>query len=216
MDYIGHNAEDEDEEDSVESGVETSMSREERFNSFIESFNSNLESLHTLFEKIPENSGNSISKQNRESKNYDSPTFGYSEIDFETFGLFLFDVFKTCDLDTNNEQISFVGIGCGTGKVVFSAYMMNIFNRCAGIEILPDLHKSCMSTLRNYIKHFLGSVNDQVNIDFLLGDATYIDWSGYDVAFIYASAFNRQMMIRISDIANKMRPGNVVITVSHK
>lgn len=118
------------------------------------------------------------------------------------------------DFDTNNGMLTFVDIGCGSGKAAFSAYMMNIFAKCTGIELVTDLYKACMSICRDYQKHFLDSPNDAMNIHFILGDATYIDWSAHDVAYAYATSFDRAMMDRLATTANKMRCGAVFISLS--
>ncbi len=205
-----------DEEDVDDEVTLSPRIQHDRFETFVDSFLLGLPSLNDLYEPSPMNDGAAISRNNRSAAGYASTTLSYSEIDFESFGLLIFKIFKDLDLDTNNEQITFVDIGCGTGKAVFCAYMMNIFGRVVGIEILPDLHKSCQMTLRHYTRHFLSSVNDVVNVEFLLGDASYIDWSRHDVAFAFASAFDTAVMDRLADIANRMKFGAIFISVTNR
>lgn len=189
---------------------------ENPFDTFLEAYNSSIDSLNSLFESLPCNYCHTISKGSLERTHNLCPTLAYGEIDFESFGSFVLNLYKDLDLDTKNEQMAFVDIGCGSGKAVFSAYMMNIFSKCTGIELITDLHKTCQQVLRDYNKHFLSSPDDVVNIDFMLGDATYIDWSRYDVAFAYATCFDLDMMRRLCQIARKMNAGSIIIILSNR
>lgn len=201
-------------DDSVD--LKPEIEYENPFDTFLESYKSSVESLNSLFESLPCEICHAISKGSSERKSNCCSTLAYGEIEFESFGSFILNLYKDLDLDTKNEQMSFVDIGCGSGKAVFSAYMMNIFSKCTGIEIIADLHKTCQQVLRDYNKHFLSSPDDLVYVDFVLGDATYIDWKDYDVAFVYATCFDSPMMHRLTQTAQKMNTGSIIIILSKR
>jgi len=40
---------------------------------------------------------------------------------------------------TENDNLTFIDIGCGTGKPVFAAALLHPFKKVIGVEILEDL-----------------------------------------------------------------------------
>lgn len=184
------------------------------FDTLIEAYHSNVPSLVSLYSNLDYEVCSKISKTNRTLLSWDSPTLAYGEIAFDQFGNFLLNALKTLDVDTNNGALAFVDIGCGSGKAVFAAYMMSVFSSCTGIELVPELHKSCLAVLKDYQKHFLDSPGDIVNITFMQGDATYMDWSGHDVAFANATSFDDAMMGRLAGTAAKMKLGSLFVSLT--
>lgn len=161
-----------------------------------------------------------LSDSCRLSLNYTSSTLAYGEIIYESFGKFMLSLFEYNEIKMNKLR-SFVDIGSGSGKAVHCARLLDIFDRCTGIEILPDLCMLSMTAAKLYYK-LMGIKMDDLNDDeltvrFVHGDATRMDiWRDADIIFAHCSCFNQDMMQRLAATASWMREGSVVITLSHK
>ena len=138
----------------------------------------------------------------------------------------------------------FVDLGSGGGKAVFIAYLTGIFYSCAGIELLPRLHKASKQYLRYFKRQILtGLEADEMTAEgrllFIHGDFTFLDWSSgivskpgiterkHDkeskeerattvVVFALSTCFDSNMTSRVANIANKMPTGSFFICTSQK
>mmetsp|Transcript_31124 Transcript_31124/g.52032 ORF Transcript_31124/g.52032 Transcript_31124/m.52032 type:complete len:268 (+) Transcript_31124:10-813(+) len=151
-----------------------------------------------------------VSRSARQSLGFTSPSLSYGEVNFESFGALVLSLTK---YDVNLTQMyNFVDLGSGTGKAVIAATLLGIFEKCAGLEIIKDLHDIATTTVKRYYLNNTGS--HIVTIDYMHGDATYTDWSQTDMVFCHATCFDRDMMKRIANTASKMRKGSIFISVS--
>lgn len=151
---------------------------------------------------------------------YTSSTLAYGEIIYESFGKFMLSLFEYNEIKMNKMH-SFVDIGSGSGKAVHCARLLDIFDRCTGIEILPDLCMLSITAAKLYYK-LMGIKmedldEDELTVRFMHGDATRMDiWRAADIVFAHCSCFDQDMMRRLAATASRMREGSVVITLSHK
>jgi hypothetical protein len=171
------------------------------------------EMFSATFQKLPASEGNRISTEARIARKYESTTLSYGEIEFVSFGSLLCSLTKY-GVNTG-DMVSFVDIGSGTGKAVICASLLGIFERCTGIEIIAELNKTSIQMLKGFYRHCQSS-SDITSIEFVLGDATFMDWSKSDLVFAHASCFDEASMKRICDTASKMRSGAVIITLSNR
>ena len=169
--------------------------------------------FNATFSKLTPSVANKISTEARRIRNYQSPTLSYGEIEFESFGSLV------CSLTKHGVDLgamrTFIDIGSGTGKAVVCAALMGIFEKCTGIEIIAEVHKASTQMLKSFFKNCV-SISEAVGIDFILGDATFMDWSKTDMIFIHATCFDEATMNRIISTASKMKNGSVVIVLSQR
>lgn len=179
----------------------------------LEEYMSKMELFEATFSKLPASEGNRISTVARKERKYESTVLSYGEIKFESFGSLL------CNLSKYGVNISglynFVDIGSGTGKAVICAALMGVFEKCTGIEIIAELHKTSIQMLKGYYRHCQTS-NEVIAVDFILGDATFIDWSKTDLVFAHATCFDDPTMERLSKTASKMKSGSIIILLSNR
>jgi len=153
-----------------------------------------------------------LSKDNRRRLGFTSPTLAYGEIKFEAFGSLVLSLIKhEVDLQL---MYSFVDLGSGVGKAVVAAALLGIFEKCSGLELVPELHEAGFKALKQFFRHYTGS--SMIDFSFLLGDATYMDWSDSDFVFAHASCFNSAMMRRVSFTASKMKRGSIFVILSNR
>jgi hypothetical protein len=155
-----------------------------------------------------------LSKRQRNSLLLHSSCLSYSEMDFESFGELLIRTLYNSGVEMKRFK-KFVDIGSGCGKLVFAAYFTNIFAHCTGIEILSSLHDLSCAVRNDYGRKYL-EADETVNIEFINGDATVVEWGDANVAFAYATGFTNATMYRISVKARAMRHGSLLIVVTQR
>jgi hypothetical protein len=165
------------------------------------------------FTKLPVQEGNRISVEARIARKYESSTLAYGEVEFESFGSLICNLTRH-GIDLGG-MLNFVDLGSGTGKAVICAAMLGIFEKCTGIEIIAELHKASTQMLKTFYRH-CQSISEVVNIDFILGDATFIDWSKTDLVFAHATCYDLPTMKRIGDTAGKLKSGSILILLSNR
>jgi hypothetical protein len=167
----------------------------------------------TTFAKLPPDVCNSISIQARQSRNYMSTTLSYGEMEFESFGSLICSLTKHgVDLGSMS---TFVDLGSGVGKIVISAALLGIFEKCTGIEIISELHRTSASMLKRFYRHNQNNA-EVVAIEFIAGDASFIDWSNADMVFAHATCFDAEIMTRLAETSCKMKDGSIFITISNR
>jgi SAM-dependent methyltransferase len=202
--------EDEEELDYEEArAAELQAICDQQFNEYL----TKRELYSVAFSKFPSHEANVISTEARRFRQYESPTLSYGEIEFESFGSLLCSLTKY-GVDMSH-MLSFVDLGSGTGTAVICAALTNVFEKCTGIEIIEELYKTSGQILKGFYKH-CHSINEVVNIEYVLGDATFLDWSKGDLVFAHATCFDVATMARISKTASHMKSGAVIIVLSNR
>lgn len=174
---------------------------------------SQYEVYHQTFKKFPTEECNRISLEARHSRNYTSASLSYGELEFESFGSLICNLTKQgVDL---HSMYNFVDLGSGVGKTVICAALLEIFEKCTGIEIIAELQKASTQLLKGFYKN-MQSRAEVVTIEFVLGDVAFIDWSKTDMVFAHCTCFDDATMERILNTASKMKAGSVLVCMSRR
>lgn len=169
----------------------------------------------SFFEHLPFDRVLQMSRSSRKTEGVEEDTtFGYGEIDYAAFADLILSLPVDFDVDLNLLP-NFVDLGSGCGRLVFAAMCLGVFDKVTGIELLPELHKAAISAHRRYQRSDYDP-DAAAEIDFIHADATFFDWSESDFVFTHSSAFDDAMMRRIGTTAEKLRPGAVLITLTHR
>lgn len=170
--------------------------------------------IHTnIFSKIHFESALKVSNQYRHNLEHNGPTFCYSEVNPQSFLKLLVCL---VDFDVEfRENANFVDIGCGVGKTLVVAALLNQFKRIIGIELVPSLFRKTQDTVKRFITNYRTPM-DQSDIELWQGDGTFMDWSFVTLAYVQATNFDRSMMERISAIADRMEVGSVIMVVNNR
>lgn len=181
-----------------------------KWDSAYQSYVSRNEEFQHIFNQYPLEEVKVLSRESRERYFNDSSTVAYGEIDYNAFGMLLLDL-QEYEYPQNP---SYVDLGAGVGRCLFSAHFLSLFTKCTGIEVVPSLFNVCLLTLRKYNNSFNNF--DAPALHCILGDATYIDWSSNDVVFAHATCFDSNMVERLARTAAKMKPDSFFIILANR
>eukprot|EP00455_Lapot_gusevi_P003572 TRINITY_DN1145_c0_g1_i3.p1 TRINITY_DN1145_c0_g1~~TRINITY_DN1145_c0_g1_i3.p1 ORF type:complete len:495 (-),score=121.47 TRINITY_DN1145_c0_g1_i3:184-1668(-) len=106
----------------------------------------NLRIGYRKFERVFESSdGGRISQSERRNQNLQNcKSFTYGEIEFVSFGAIL-----ATALAAPGEV--FYDLGCGAGKALIAAELINPFSKCIGVEFLAGLAELAQSNIQRYL-----------------------------------------------------------------
>ena len=174
---------------------------------------------HALHDKLyapwPRTLGKKASRMARIENEFTHASLTYGEVEYEPFvsllGVLLDDGLRPGGI--------FVDIGCGAGKAVFAAAIGHDFDKVVGIEILERLHAinqdKLLPRFENHIRHEVEPESRQhCDVEFIVGDATVIDWSDARVAFANSTCFDEHLMQKITDKAALLAPGSYFVTTT--
>ncbi len=116
----------------------------------------------------------------------------------------------------NNHKI-FYDLGSGTGKAVIAAALLGSFSQVLGIELLPELYTEAKKVLLKFNKNVRPQLHPEsrsVVVDYIHNDLFDHDWSNGDVVFMQTTCFNENLMKRLEEQAEWLKPGSMVITLS--
>ncbi len=113
------------------------------------------------------------------------------------------------------EEPHFVDVGCGCGKTLVVASLLNKFKRVIGIEIVPGLYRKCQDVVKKFNSYYRTPM-DQSDIELWFGDGANMDWSFVSLAYIQATNFDEGMMHRISLMADRLSAGSIVILINNR
>eukprot|EP01038_Epipyxis_sp_PR26KG_P005703 gene5703-7871_t len=176
---------------------------------------------HELFHPYPFDMIRAMSNLERVKLGFDSTTLCYGEVNANSY-VELITSLETYGIVFNKNGY-FVDIGSGIGNVVIATALLNQFTSCIGVEILPCLHDLSLKILHefNHLKRMMNdepdSSSEVLPIQFILGDATFLDWSdNVQLVFVNATCFDKCMMGRIYSTAKKLKEGAVIITLTFR
>jgi len=110
----------------------------------------------------------------------------------------------------------FVDLGSGTGTMMFAAALYHDFSSVTGIEILDDLFDVTNEVVRawNALKEKLSPKKQDCEIQAMLGDCCYTDWSHADVVWCNATCFDSGIVDMIAKRSMDLKPGAFFVICS--
>lgn len=163
-----------------------------------------------LFSLCSLEEGKKLSNNERKEKKLSQGSLTYGEIDFVSFCTILR---KVC-CGNNVSQKVFIDLGSGTGRAVVAARLMEDFAVCEGMELLESLHSASTNVLKFFessgkqFLHYSSPTEVRVSHESIL---TY-DWSHGDVVFANSTCFDAALMQSISQQAEKLKAGSILIS----
>lgn len=106
----------------------------------------------------------------------------------------------------------FYDLGSGTGRAVFAAHLLHNFKKCKGIELLDTLYQASINVLKKY--ETLVDAQTAKTVMFKHGDILKEDWSDGDIIFANSTCFDDNLMNGISKLAEKLKKGSCVISLT--
>jgi hypothetical protein len=137
-----------------------------------------------------------------------------------------------------HEVKRFYDLGSGSGRPVVAAALTLSYLRgrylqqnptnpgvpltCVGIELLPGLYDLSVEAKEQWDSVYSASSSSSVDalpaeLQFHLGsifDMSVCDWTDGDVVFVNSTCFDVSMLLRVHDIAQGMKAGSVLVTLS--
>lgn len=172
---------------------------------------------HALYGDMSLASIKAISRSSRKRNGYSSNTLNYGDIELNEMKRIL-EFLEENGLEYG-ARTTFVDVGCGVGKAVFSAALLGDFARTTGIEILRDLVDVCEQKLQRWNKICLKLKlrrKIQMDLNFIAGDFTICDWSLATVVFIHATAFDSPLMDKLLIQCEALPLDSFVVCVSRE
>lgn len=108
----------------------------------------------------------------------------------------------------------FYDLGSGTGRAVFAACLTQDFGLCVGVELLAGLSARSRMVLERYNRHYREQLHfgQPHEVRFLNASLESLDWSDGDVVFANSTCFDDRLMRTLSQKAELLRPGAIVVT----
>ncbi|CAM9363861.1 unnamed protein product, partial [Ectocarpus fasciculatus] len=111
---------------------------------------------------------------------------------------------------------TFVDLGSGAGRVLFSAAVCYPFQKCVGIEILESLHKLALAARNEYDRIsdlWGGDFTDSVElVRGSMFDLNLFDWTQADVVVACSTCFSADMFEGLSVMGSRMKKGSYFIS----
>lgn len=140
-------------------------------------------------------------------------TLQYAEVNAKSF-LLLIQNLKDFDIGFTEDSV-FVDVGCGPGKTLLVLAILNVFKRAVGVDINPIMIRNATEVIKKYNRSWRSPV-DLTEMEVVCGDGTFYDWSFAQLVYIQATCFSDDMMQRVTDVADKLKPGSILIIVNNR
>jgi precorrin-6B methylase 2 len=134
--------------------------------------------------------------------------FTYGEITFLSFSHIL-------SMSGPKAQDVFCDLGSGAGKAVIAASLLYPFERCVGIELVPDLYQLSMQK-KDALKTILQNNTTLTGapIDFFNQDLLHTPLHTFDVLYVNATCFIGDMWEHLQTKLREVKTGARIIMVS--
>jgi hypothetical protein len=139
---------------------------------------------------------------------YSENSLVYGEIEFESFQKLL----QCLPRPVSRGEGIFYDLGSGSGRAVFTARFTGDFDRCVGIELLPNLHQIADSVNSLYKILYRHKLKWQ-NVEFHCADLMEYDWSNGTVVYAPSLLFDDEIMAYISTKAKDLQQGSYLISL---
>ena len=148
---------------------------------------------------------------------YSENSLVYGEIEFESFQKLLQSLPPpppppAVSHGTRAGNGIFYDLGSGSGRAVFTARFIGDFDRCVGIELLPNLHQLAASVNSLYKILYRHKLQWQT-VEFHCADLMEYDWSDGTVVYAPSLLFDDDMMAYIGTKAKDLRQGAYLISL---
>lgn len=173
----------------------------------------------TMFQAIYQHHSLDISKQasiieRKNSKSKKDLSLTYGEIEYKSFYRILCMV-QSIDNSSTNETI-FYDLGSGSGRAIIAATLTQNFQNAKGIEILSSLYDISKAVESIYLESYRHLLHQSTgSMEFILGSILDYDWSDGDIVFVNSTCFTDDLMNQVSQKANLLSPGAIVITFTN-
>jgi SAM-dependent methyltransferase len=164
--------------------------------------------LESLYEECSPTTAKdaSVSDHHRKENSNDN-SLVYGEVEFGSFQNLL-QFFPKSD----SKGGVFYDLGSGSGRAVFTVRFSLDFDRCIGIELLPNLHKLAVDVTETYDQKFRHKLALQ-SVDFFCEDILNYDWSDGTVIFTCSTCFEDELIDAIGEKAKDLQQGGYLISL---
>jgi hypothetical protein len=169
--------------------------------------------LNTLYEEYTFATAKDASltddiRRDKTQQQHSENSLVYGEIEFESFQKLL----QCLPPPVSHGEGIFYDIGSGSGRAVFTARFTGDFDRCVGIELLPNLHQLAASVNSLYKILYRHKLKWQT-VEFHCADLMEYDWSDGTVVYAPSLLFDDDMMACISTKAQDLQQGAYLISL---
>mmetsp|Transcript_3757 Transcript_3757/g.3880 ORF Transcript_3757/g.3880 Transcript_3757/m.3880 type:complete len:298 (+) Transcript_3757:68-961(+) len=158
------------------------------------------------------------------STNIKNSSLVYGDIDYFSFA----HILQLIDPQPNE---IFTDLGHGTGRALICTHLLygSVLKEIRGIELLPELQQACVDVLERYqrkrtslpqvfgrhtctITAELGNILDDTQTE--IEGESRVRWTESDIVFANSTCFDDSLMISISHLAEQLKPGAKIITLT--
>ena len=162
--------------------------------------------LESLYEECSPTTAKdaSVSDHHRMENSFDN-SLVYGEVEFASF-LNILKFFP------KSKGGVFYDLGSGAGRAIFTVRFTLDFDRCIGIELLPNLHKLAVDVTKVYDQKFRHKLASR-SVEFYCEDVLKYDWSDGTVIFACSTCFTDDLINAIGEQAKDLHQGAYLITL---
>jgi SAM-dependent methyltransferase len=161
--------------------------------------------LQNLFSDCSYELARSASVKEREENDLLTDSLVYGEMEFSSIK----NILKFLKRDARGGK--FYDIGSGSGRAVFTARVLQDFDCCVGIELLPNLHELAVSVTNGYNETWKRKLAFG-KVEFHCEDFLKYDWSDGDVVFAHSTCFEDDLLQSLFSKAKDLSPGSFLIS----
>jgi hypothetical protein len=161
--------------------------------------------LQNLYSDCSYDFARSASVKERAENDLLTDSLIYGEMEFSSIA----NILKFINRDARGGK--FYDIGSGSGKAVFTARVLQDFDCCIGIELLPTLHELAVSVTNAYNETWKRKL-EFGQIQFHCEDLLKYDWSDGDVVFAHNTCFEDDLLQSLFSKAKDLSPGSFLIS----
>jgi len=143
------------------------------------------------------------------SKAIAKSSLNYGEIEFNAFFEILMNLEK---MGFKSKNKVFYDLGSGTAKPLVIARLLQDYRKLVGIEIVGPLFAKGCQMVNVFESNYLDSLAISNSILQRKASLLDIDWSDGDVVFCNSTAFDDNLMERMSHQAKNLKPDTIFIT----
>lgn len=170
---------------------------------------------HKCFQDLPTAKARQLAHKARDRHESSQHDLTYGEVTFGTLAQILCEDLKNSGIESTG---IFYDLGSGTGRGVIGAALIGSFDRVCGVEMISELHEAALGVKEEFVERVAPGIGydceNGPEIKFVEGNLLRADWSDADVVFINSTCFSKGLMEKISQQADRLRPGACIITLT--